>query len=132
MCICSKFARFLCKTGRRNSQSICLTGCIDICKNQMIRVRKSLCKFMEESFCSRISMWLEDTPYLIVWVVLCSLQSSGNLCRMMCIIIDNSYTVKCSLVFETTVCSAERKNSFFNCFHWNLKQFSSSNRCKCI
>ena len=132
MCICSKLACFLCKTGRRNSESICLTGCIDICKNQMICVRKSFCKFMEESFCSRISMWLEDTPYLIVWVVLCSLQSSGNLCRMMCIIIYNSYTVECSLIFETAVCSTERENTFLDCFHRNLKQFRSSNRCKCI
>ncbi len=77
----------------------------------MVGMREGFCKFMEESLGTSVSMWLEYAPYFIVWIMLCS-QGSSNLRRMMCIIIDNSYTVKSSLVFKTTVCSTERKNSF--------------------
>ena len=73
----------------------------------MVGMREGFCKFMEESLGTSVSMRLEYAPYFIVWIMLCSLEGSSNLRRMMCIIVHNGHTVKSSLVFKSAVCSAE-------------------------
>ena len=93
------------KFAGRNTQRIFLPCSIDICYNDMVCMRKRLYKFREQCFCPGVSVRLENTPDLAVRIMSGSRQAGSDLCRMMCIVIDDSNTVKFPFVFKTTICS---------------------------
>ena len=77
-----------------NSEVISLSGCINISKNDMICQGKSLGKFRKQSLGTCISMRLENTPDLFVWIIMCCMKCSLDLCRMVCVVInDGDFTV---------------------------------------
>src|SRR5699024_7450256 len=81
-----------------------------ICQGQ------SLGELRHESFGPGISMRLKNTPDPVMRIISGSLQSSGNFCRMMSIVIDDCYASYFSLILESSVSTSEMEEAFPNDF----------------
>ena len=56
-----------------DAQSIRFSRRVDISKNYGIRCGKCLSELIQECLGTGISMWLEDTPELFMWIIMCCL-----------------------------------------------------------
>ena len=100
-------ADVVCQIFAVNSESICLTGCIYISKDNHISQSQSIGELIPECFGTGISMRLEDTDNTTVRIIACGSQCCSNLCRMMCIIINDSDAAEFSFLFESSGSTAE-------------------------
>ena len=69
MCVCPQLFNFFRQIRRRDAQRVGLAGCVDVRQDQMIRMGKRFCKFMEEGFGAGVGMGLEYSPQFFVRVV---------------------------------------------------------------
>ena len=61
-------------------------------------------------------MWLEYKHQTFVWIFFRGGQRSADLCRMMCIIINDRDAIYASFILETSVCTAESRKACKNVF----------------
>ena len=97
-----------------------------ICKCQRLR------KFVKESFCPCVCVRLKNAPDFSVRVVLCGRKSCLDLCRMVCVIIDDRDTVECSFVFKAAVSTGKGQESLFDLLKVDAEQCSGNDCGKCI
>ena len=79
--------RFFLQISGRNAKIIRFTCSIDISQYDVICKGKSFGKFRKKGFGTCISMRLEYTPDLLMWIIFGCVKGGFNLCRMMRIII---------------------------------------------
>ena len=66
-------------------------------------------------------MWLEYKHQTFVWIFFRRGQRSADLCRMMCIIINDRNAIYASFILETSVRTAESRKPCKNVFFWDLQ-----------
>ncbi len=99
--------RFFLQISGRNAKIIRFTCSIDISQYDVICKGKSFGKFRKKGFGTCISMRLEYTPDLLMWIILGCVKGGFNLCRMMRIIINDRYIANFAFILESAVCTAE-------------------------
>ena len=132
VCIAPFCLQFICNLFRRHSESIRFSCSINVCQNHMICMRKCLDEFREESFRTCISMRLENAPDLTMRIMGRSSQCCSNLCRMMCIVINDRYTISLAFVFKTTVCTVKFFQSLFGNGNIYIQKICNSKCGKCV
>ena len=90
-----------------DTERILFPGGIYVCQHDAVSQSERLCKFRQKGFCPAVRMRLEHTPQCIVRVVLRRLQRCGDLCGMMCIVIDNGNTADLAFILKTSVGAME-------------------------
>ena len=65
-------------------------------------------------------MRLEYKNQTFVWIFFRGGQRSADLCRMMCIIINDRNAIYASFILETSVRTAESRKPCKNVFFWDL------------
>ena len=73
MDLCAQFFNAGSDIRRADAQGIRLSCRVNISKNYGIRCGKCLSELIQECLGTGISMWLEDTPELFMWIIMCCL-----------------------------------------------------------
>ena len=77
-------------------------------------------------------MWLENTPQLFMWIMCSTFQRCSNLCRMVCVIINDGHSADFTFVFKTTVCSVEGSKTCLDRLRRNTKNIGNCDCRKCV
>lgn len=92
---------------RAYTEGILFAGSKDVCQNNDICHGKYFGKIIQKSFGAGVGVWLEYQHQALMRIFLRGGQCSADLCRMMCIIVNDGDTVYGSFVLETAVGTVE-------------------------
>ena len=77
-------------------------------------------------------MWLENTPQFFMWIMCSTFQRCSNLCRMVCVIINDGHSADFTFVFKTAVCSVEGSKTCLDRLRRNTKNIGNCDCRKCV
>ena len=92
---------------RAYTEGILFAGSKDVCQNNDICHGKYFGKIIQKSFGAGVGVWLEYQHQTLMRIFLRGGQCRADLCRMMCIIVNDGDTVYGSFVLETAVGTVE-------------------------